>query len=148
MLDVQGTFNATLDAKGRLKLPSALLKQIGDDVTEFILVKGLDACLRLFTNEGWKEYTAPIRSLPDFNKKARQLKHQILNGNARVELDSAERILVPKPLIEKGKLNKDLLIICVFDKIEIWDVAEYEAFMQQDGDDDTSDLAEELLGQL
>jgi MraZ protein len=148
MLNLEGTYSSTLDPKGRVKLPTGLLKQLEEGTTEFVLVQGLDTCVRLFTNESWAIYTEPIRKLSDFNPKARELKHHMLGGNNRVELDSAERILIPKVLIEKGQLDKELKIICLFDKVEIWDAAVYSAKFDTKPSDYLSDLANELLGNL
>jgi MraZ protein len=148
MLNLEGTYSSTLDPKGRVRLPSGLLKQFEEGTTEFVLVQGLDTCVRLFTNESWATYTEPIRGLSDFNPKVRELKHLMLGGNNRVELDNAERILIPKILIEKGKLSKDLHIICLFDKVEIWDAAIYAEKFGSKSNDYISDLAAELLGGL
>jgi MraZ protein len=148
MFNIEGSYSATLDPKGRVKLPSGLLKQFEEGMSEFVLVQGLDTCVRLFTQENWEIYTEPIRKLSDFNPKARELKHLMLSGNNRVELDSAERILIPKILIEKGKLDKDLRIICLFDKVEIWDAAIYAEKFESKPSDYASDLAAELLGNL
>ena len=148
MLNIEGSYNATLDPKGRVKLPSGLLKQFDEGMSKFVLVQGLDTCVRLFTQENWEIYTEPIRKLSDFNPKARELKHLMLSGNNRVELDSAERILIPKVLLEKGKLEKELRIICLFDKVEIWDAAIYSEKFESKSSDYASDLAAELLGDL
>lgn len=148
MLNLNGSFPSTLDPKGRVKLPSALLRQFQEGTSEFMLVQGLDTCVRLFTPQSWDAYTEPIRNLSDFNPEARVLKQLMLSGNNKVELDSADRILIPKMLIEKGKLEKDLKIVCLFDKVEIWDARLHEEKFGDFSSSDLSALAAKLLGNI
>ncbi|MFZ4543610.1 MAG: division/cell wall cluster transcriptional repressor MraZ [Saprospiraceae bacterium] len=146
MLNLNGSYPSTLDPKGRVKLPSSLLKQFGEGAAEFMLVQGMDTCVRLFTLEAWDKYTEPIRNLSDFNPEARVLKQLMLNGNNKVELDGADRILIPKMLVDKGKLDKELKIVCLFDKVEIWDAQLHDQKFGNYSSEDLSALAAKLLG--
>jgi MraZ protein len=146
MSKLWGTYNSTLDPKGRVKLPSSLLKQFAEGTTEFVLVRGLDPCIRLFTFDAWDTYLEKVYQLSDFDPKARILKNVMLKGNNQVELDASERILIPKVLIELGKLEKELTIVCQIDKVEIWDTNTYNAMFDDYTTGDLSALAAELLG--
>ncbi len=148
MSNLQGSYNSTLDPKGRVKLPSALLKQFDKGTNEFLLVRGLDTCVRLFTLDAWAIYIEPIQKLSDFNPEARVLKNLILTGNNKVELDSSERILIPKMLQEIAMLDKDLTIVCQIDKVEIWSSDVYNAKFNAYSTEDLSALAAKLLGSL
>lgn len=145
MPNIYGTYTSTLDPKGRVKLPSALLKQYGEGVNEFVLVRGIDTCVRLYTLESFDQFLESMKGWNEFDPKKRDLKIKLLHGNNRVELDTADRILVPKILQGVGKLEKDLTIICLGDKVEIWDSTIYEAKVNSDIYGDLSALAAEAF---
>ena len=145
MSKLWGTYNSTLDPKGRVKLPSSLLKQYAEGTTEFVLVRGLDTFIQLYTLDSWEIFLEKLYRLSDFDPEARNLKRLMLNGNNRVELDAAERILIPKVLIELGKLEKELTIVCLIDKVEIWDTNRYNAIINGYTTEDVSALASKHL---
>jgi MraZ protein len=145
MPNLNGTYTSTLDPKGRVKLPSSLLKQFGEDVREFVLVRGIDTCVRLYTLEGWDVFLDSMKNWNEFDPKKRELRLKLLHGNNKVELDTADRILVPKILQTIGKLEKDLTIICLVDKVEIWDATLYEEKINSETFGNLSDLAAEAF---
>ncbi len=86
-----------------------------------------------------------MSKLNDFNPQVRKFKLLFLNGANLVEMDSAGRVLIPKPLVEYAKLEKELVFTALGNKVEIWSKEQYEIYLQ-DNVDDFSGLAEEVAG--
>ena len=82
-----GEYNHTIDAKGRLIVPSKFREALGDT---FVVTKGLDGCLFVYDNEEWQAFEEKLRSLPITNKEARQFARFFLAGAAEVEVDKQE----------------------------------------------------------
>jgi MraZ protein len=141
-----GEYEATLDAKGRFLLPSGFKKQMPKSEAEpFVLNRGFEKCLSLYTSRSWKPLFSDLGKLNDFDPKVRQFKRYFLNGATQVELDSAGRILIPKNLIEYGGLEKDIVLVSAIDKIEIWDKTKYKQFFETFSPEAFSDLAKEVM---
>ena len=112
-----GEYNHTIDAKGRLIVPAKFREALGD---EFVVTRGLDDCLFVFPNEGWKVFEEKLSTLPVANKNARRFARFFLSGAATVELDKQGRILIPTTLREYGALEKEVVFIGVANRVEIW----------------------------
>lgn len=85
-----------------------------------MVTKGLDGCLFVYDNEEWQAFEEKLRSLPITNKEARQFARFFLAGAAEVEVDKQGRILVPNILREFAQISKDVVLIGVASRIEIW----------------------------
>lgn len=118
-----GEYNHTIDAKGRLIIPSKFREALGE---EFVVTKGLDGCLFVFDAIEWSAFEQKLKSLPITNKDARQFVRFFLAGAASVEVDKQGRILVPNILREFAGLSKEVTLIGVGSRIEIWDKTRYE----------------------
>ncbi len=118
-----GEYNHTIDAKGRLIIPSKFREILGD---VFVVTKGLDGCLFVYDNEEWKLFEEKLRALPITNKEARQFVRFFLAGAAEVEVDKQGRILIPNVLREFAQLNKDVTLVGVGSRIEIWGRERFE----------------------
>ena len=118
-----GEYNHTIDAKGRLIVPSKFREALGDT---FVVTKGLDGCLFVYDNEEWQAFEEKLRSLPITNKEARQFARFFLAGAAEVEVDKQGRILVPNILREFAQISKDVVLIGVGSRIEIWSRERWE----------------------
>ncbi|MBR1701520.1 MAG: division/cell wall cluster transcriptional repressor MraZ [Lachnospiraceae bacterium] len=116
-------YNHTIDAKGRLIIPSKFRETLGD---EFVISKGMDGCLYVYANEDWNAFEQKLTSLPLTNKPARQFARFFLAGAASVEVDKQGRILVPGNLREFAKLDKDVVLVGVGSRIEIWSKDQYD----------------------
>ena len=112
-----GEYNHTIDAKGRLIIPSKFREALGD---EFIVTKGMDGCLFVFDNKEWQVFEEKLNSLPMMDKEARQFTRYFLAGAANVEVDKQGRILLPGVLREFADITKDAVLIGVGRRIEIW----------------------------
>ena len=149
MTNILGEFEVTIDPKGRFMLPAGLKKQLGEaEGSRFILNRGFDKCLTLYTEKQWEKVEAIVSKLNEFNEKARKFKRLFLNGATRLETDAAGRILIPKKMLEHAGIDKDVKDIIVhgqMDKIEIWKASTYEAKLNEDFGDFNS-LGGEVLG--
>ena len=142
-----GEYEATLDAKGRFLLPAGFKKQMPDTGDEpFVLNRGFEKCLSLYTTKSWKPLFSDLSKLNDFDPKVRQFKRYFLNGATQVELDKAGRILLPKNLMEYAGLDKEIVLVSAIDKIEIWDKVKYQEFFETFSPEAFSDLAKEVMG--
>ena len=141
-----GEYESTLDAKGRFLLPVGFKKQMPDsDAEPFVLNRGFEKCLSLYTSKSWKPLFSDLSKLNDFDPKVRQFKRYFLNGATQVETDSAGRILIPKNLLEYAGLEKNIVLVSAIDKIEIWDKTKYEQFFETFSAEAFSDLAKEVM---
>jgi len=141
-----GEYESTLDAKGRFLLPAAFKKQLPESGAEpFVLNRGFEKCLSLYTSKSWKPLFSDLSKLNDFDPKARQFKRYFLNGATQVETDNSGRILIPKNLIEYAELEKNIVLVSAIDKIEIWDKTKYQQFFETFSPEAFSDLAREVM---
>ena len=90
-----GEYNHTIDAKGRLIVPSKFREQLGD---EFVVTKGLDGCLFVYDNTEWKKFEEKLQALPLTNQNARKFSRFFLAGASACEVDRQGRILLPSVL--------------------------------------------------
>ena len=142
-----GEYEATLDAKGRFLLPAGFKKQMPDTGDEpFVLNRGFEKCLSLYTTKSWKPLFSDLSKLNDFDPKVRQFKRYFLNGATQVELDKAGRLLLPKNLMEYAGLDKEIVLVSAIDKIEIWDKVKYQEFFETFSPEAFSDLASQVMG--
>ncbi|MCM1100825.1 MAG: division/cell wall cluster transcriptional repressor MraZ [Clostridium sp.] len=135
-------YNHTVDAKGRLIIPSKFREVLGE---EFVISKGMDGCLFVYANADWDAFEQKLTALPMTNKEARKFTRFFLAGAAQVELDKQGRILLPATLREFAGLDKDVVLVGVGSRIEIWDKDRYET-AGEDMDMDSITSAMEELG--
>lgn len=109
-----GTFEHSVDAKGRLFIPSKLREELG---VSFYLAMGVDACLAIYPQETWNRFTEKFAAMPMSQSKAMRT---LFANAAKCELDSQGRIVIPQKLRKYAGLDKDTVIIGVNDRAEIW----------------------------
>lgn len=140
-----GEFDVKIDAKCRLKLPSALLRQVGDDASRFVLNRGFENCLVLYTKRQWDKETKRLSVLNPYDKKHRQFLRYYFRGATELSLDASDRLLLPKSLMQYAEISKEVVVFAHMDKIELWDKERYEEFLAVDSDE-FSDLAGQVMG--
>lgn len=136
-----GQYNHTIDAKGRLIVPSKFRELLGD---EFVVSKGMDGCLFVYANEDWTAFEQKLTSLPLINKEARKFARFFLAGASQVEVDKQGRILIASNLREFAGLDKDVVLVGVGSRIEIWSLEKWEGMNFDDDMDDISATMESL----
>lgn len=139
-----GEYNHTIDAKGRLIIPSRFREALGDT---FVVTKGLDGCLFVYDNAEWNAFEEKLKALPITNKEARKFVRFFLAGAAEVEVDKQGRILVPNILREFAQISKDVVLIGVASRIEIWSKERFDSMAEyEDMDEIAEHMAELGLG--
>ncbi len=133
-----GEYNHTVDAKGRVIIPAKFREALGD---AFVVTKGLDGCLFVFAMDEWSSFEEKLRTLPIANKDARKFTRFFLAGAADVEPDKQGRVLIPNNLREFGGLTKDVVLVGVSNRVEIWDKGRYEESTEFD---DMDEIAEHM----
>ena len=131
-------YSHTVDAKGRLIVPAKFREVLGD---AFVICKGLDHCLYIYSNEDWESFAKQLSSLPLTNKAAREFVRFFLAGACPVEVDKLGRILVPSSLRSFAGLDKDVVLAGVGHRIEVWSKEKWEG---ESGGDDMDEIAERL----
>ena len=132
-----GEYNHTIDAKGRLIMPSKFREALGE---EFVVTKGLDGCLFVYDNDAWQEFEGNLAKLPP-SKQSRQLVRFFSAGAASLEVDKQGRVLIPANLREFAGLVKDVVLIGVAGRVEIWDKEKYDETASYD---DMEEIAEQM----
>ena len=110
-----GQYQHNIDAKNRVIVPAKFREDLGE---RFYVTKGLDGCLFVLSEEGWKRLQDKIVAMP--MSKARQLQRFFFSGAAEVEPDKQGRILIPQPLRDYASIEKDVTFIGTGDRAEIW----------------------------
>ena len=113
-----GEYNHTVDAKGRLIVPAKFREQLGD---EYVVTKGLDGCLFVYTQDEWHNIEEKFRGISMTSKDARKFSRFFFAGAASCEVDKQGRILLPTVLREYAGLTKDVVLVGVLSRVEIWD---------------------------
>ena len=135
-----GEYRHSIDAKGRLIVPSKFRESLGQT---FVMTKGLDGCLFMFPLNEWEIFENRLRQLPFSNKSARTFVRFFTAGASESSIDKNGRTLVPQNLRKYADLEKDVVIIGTPNRIEIWDESTWEEYI---GDDNLSyeDIAEQM----
>ncbi len=141
-----GEYEATLDAKGRFLLPAGFKKQLPDEGDgRFVVNRGFEKCLTLYPIKNWEPVFAELSKLNDFDPKVREFRRYFLNGATILELDSAGRLLLPSNLKTHAELEKDIVLVAAFNKIEIWDKNKYQQFFDTVSPEAFSSLAQQVM---
>lgn len=135
-----GEYNHTIDAKGRLIIPSRFREQLGE---EFVVTAGLDGCLFVYANEEWKSFEEKLRALPVSNPEARKFSRFFLASASLCEVDRQGRILIPAKLRAMAGLEKEVVLAGVGSRIEIWDK---EKWIQTSSYDNMEEIAANMEG--
>lgn len=113
-----GEYLHTVDSKGRLALPSKFREMLGP---QFMIARGLDKCLSAYPSEEWGRVLESVKSLPQNQKEARAYARYFLSGAVEVVPDKQGRIVLPSGLREYAGIDKDVYVLGVGNRAEIWD---------------------------
>lgn len=132
-----GEYNHTIDSKGRIIVPAKFREELGE---EFVVTLGLDGCLFLYPDAEWQEFVEKLKTLPG-NREARQLQRYFLAGAAVCEVDKQGRILLPANLREYAGIDKEIVSVGVYSRVEIWSK---EKYLEDSDYDDMDEIAEHM----
>lgn len=123
-----GEYQHSLDAKGRITIPSKLREGLGD---RFIATKGLDNCIFLYPLAEWKRIEAKLHELPLTRADVRAFVRFFFAGASELELDKQGRTVLPPNLRDYAQIEKDIVIIGVGARIEIWSVDSWANYAKE-----------------
>ena len=128
-----GEYEHSLDVKGRLIMPAKLRIDMGE---KFIVTKGLDGCLFAFSQNEWLNFETKLKTLPLSDKNARNFVRFFLSGATECEIDKQGRFLIPNNLRIAANLEKEVIIIGVGTRLEIWNKETWEKCDEEISADD------------
>ena len=138
-----GEYEHSVDAKGRVIMPAKLRDDIGE---KFILTKGLDGCLFAYSQKEWLNFEEKLKTLPLTNKNARDFVRFFLSGAIECEIDKQGRFLIPANLRAYGSLDKEIVILGVGTRIEIWNREVWNQSGETISADEIAENMDKLLG--
>ena len=115
---LQGEYNHNIDEKGRLIVPAKLRNELGES---YVICKGMDGNLFMYSLLEWNKFVAHLEKLPRMKKEARKLVRHFLGSAHEGTFDKQGRVLVPPNLRSYAGLDKELVLVGMQDKVEIWD---------------------------
>ena len=124
-----GEYEHSVDAKGRVIMPAKLREDIGES---FIVTKGLDGCLFAYSKKEWSNFEEKLKTLPLTNKNARDFVRFFLSGAVECEIDKQGRFLIPINLRTYASLEKEINIIGVGTRVEIWNRESWKNYSSEE----------------
>lgn len=123
-----GEYMHSIDAKGRVILPADFRAELGES---FVITKGLDSCLFLYTIAEWENLSNKLKQLPLAKAEARAFVRFFFSGARQLECDKQGRFLVPATLRAHARLQKEVVLIGVSSRIELWDKEEWLCYNEE-----------------
>ena len=120
-----GEYQHNLDAKGRIIIPSRFRDELH---STFILTRGLDGCLTIYSLEQWEKMFVELNKLPTTKKDARSYLRMLTTRATECTLDTQGRIIIPSFLAKAVNITKECVVVGVNDHIEIWDKKAWEDY--------------------
>lgn len=140
-----GEHEHKLDKKQRIIIPSAFREVSKENYVEkFVITRGLDTCLFMFPEEEWKSQEAKFKNLSFTKRETRKFNRLFFSGAVVVMPDKQGRILIPSYLRHYADIKKEIMLIGVSSRIEIWSKGKWEEFYKT-SKDSFEDIAEKLL---
>lgn len=136
-----GEYHHNIDDKGRLIIPAKFRIELGD---KFIVTRGLEKCLYVYSNNEWEKIVAKIKTLPFTKKDVRIFVRTFFSGATECEFDCQGRISITSPLVSYADITKECVIIGANDRLEIWSKESWEEFINTNYDK-IEDIAENLF---
>ena len=123
-----GEYHHNIDEKGRLIIPSKFRDEIGK---EFIVTRGLDGCLFIYSKGQWEKIVTKLQTLPFTKKDARTFNRFFLSSATVCVFDKQGRINIPSNLINYANIQKECTIIGVNDRLEVWASDKFDALIEE-----------------
>lgn len=140
-----GEYSHSIDRKGRLILP-AKFREVAkaNFIEKFFVTRGLDGCLFMFSEEEWRTQENKFKSVPFTKSESRKFNRLYFSGAAEVTFDAQGRILLPQYLKDFAQIKKEVMIVGVANRIEIWAKDKWEEFYKN-SKQSFEEIAEKLL---
>ena len=136
-----GEYNHTIDNKGRIIVPAKFRKDLGEN---FVLTRGLDSCIFIYPHSEWKQLEQKLKALPLTKGDARAFSRFFLSGATECSLDNQGRIQIPENLRSHADLKKEVVVIGVSSRVEIWSKENWKDY-QSEAEESFENIAEEIV---
>lgn len=120
-----GEYNFSVDSKGRIAIPAKFRRALGN---EFVVTKGLDECLSVYTKTEWTKLAVKVSSLPISQANSRAFSRFMLGGATDVSFDGQGRIILPDYLRAYAGIGKKVIIAGLYNRLEIWDEVKWNSY--------------------
>jgi MraZ protein len=142
----KGSFEYSVDSKGRINLPAKLRKNISTEANEtFVVTRGFEQCLFLYPLDEWNALEKTIRQLSPSNPKDRFFTRMLLQYATEVQLDAQSRLTIPRELLQFASIEDQVLILGVLERIEVWHPKTYAEYLKTQADS-YENVAQSVLG--
>lgn len=147
MYNLMGEYEIRLDEKNRLRLPTSLIKQLGEDIgLGLVINRGTERCLNLYPKKTWDYKSGFVNQLNLYNPENKEFARYFYRGATAVELDASSRIIIPKLLLDHASIQQDIVINAFGGEIEIWSLNDYKNLIANEPKNAVS-LAQKIFGQ-
>ncbi len=123
-----GQYEHSLDKKGRIIMPAKFRENLGDS---FVITLGLEKCLFVYPMEEWEKLSQNLQNLPLGKKDTRAFKRTLASRALISSFDQQGRVVINKYLRDYAEIEKDIIVIGVFERVEIWDSKKWERYSQE-----------------
>ena len=139
----RGRFEHTIDEKGRLSIPSKFRETLSVRGENELILTDFDSCLTAYPREEWRELEEKMKKLSTIQKDVRNFLRLFYSSATEAPLDSQGRILIPPQMRERAKLDREVILLGLLNKIEIWDKKSWQEFIAN-----STDTFEEVASKL
>ena len=130
----RGSFEHTVDSKGRVSVPSKFRDIIADRYDgRLVMAMDFDLCVTIYPLEEWEKLEEKIKTLPMMKQEVKDFMRFFFSSATECELDKQGRILIPPPHRERASIQKNVMLVGIMNKIEVWDAKAWEARNSQNG---------------
>ncbi len=136
-----GKYQNSIDAKSRMIIPAKFRDEVGHTC---IVSKAIDKCLEIHPMDEWERFMDKLSKLPTADPKARQLARHFYSSAVECEIDKQGRLTIPQELRQYANIEKELVTVGSYEKIEIWSKEEWES-NESMTELDPSQLAESMM---
>ena len=129
MSSFKGSYNYSVDNKGRVNLPAKLRKYVSPDAGDnFVVTRGFEKCLFVYPIDEWNKLEQKLRNLSSYDMQHRRFMRELLELAHETQLDAQARLSIPQELREYAEIQNEVRIIGTLDKIEVWNPKVYEEY--------------------
>lgn len=139
----RGRFQYSLDAKGRVSIPSKFREILSSSYDERLIITNFDDCLWAYPSSEWQKIEDRVASLPQFKPEVKALQRVFISAASDCPFDKQGRILLPQTLRDYAGIQKDLVFVGMTKRIEIWSTERWNAAFEQ-SQDDLKSMSEKL----
>jgi MraZ protein len=131
MSSFKGSYEYSVDNKGRINIPARLRRYVSLDANDtFVVTRGYEQCLFVYPLDEWNTLEQSIRELSTTNPKHRFFMRTLLERATECQLDGQSRITIPKELLQFAGIENEVLILGVLERIEVWNPSVYREYLK------------------